>query len=131
MNHQPEEHCHASHDNVDSIAQNTRRKRRDVEDVSSSPTNQASTLEDAPHIPIKSAQPRAVEQQRQGTCNKMPGNSQTDPTLISVPMISKPSNKPTSAPLNIVEKMKRTIMSFLMWDSLTMPDQLEFLQQGL
>jgi hypothetical protein len=42
MNHQPEEYCHSNYDNNDSIAQNTRRKKRAMEDVTPSPTNQAS-----------------------------------------------------------------------------------------
>lgn len=71
MNHQAKENCNASHDNTDTIAQNTRRKRRVVDDVSSSPTNQASTLDVAPRIPIKGVQPRVAEKQRSNVDNNI------------------------------------------------------------
>lgn len=54
MNRQPNEHCHAIHEN-------TRSKRRAIDDVSSTPTNQASTSVAAPHVPISGVPPRATE----------------------------------------------------------------------
>ena len=50
MNHQLDEHCHAIHEN-------TRSKRRVVDDVSSTPANQASTSVAATHAPISSVPP--------------------------------------------------------------------------
>lgn len=79
-----------------------------MEDVTSSPKNQASTLDSTPHIPIKSAQARVAEKQRQSIGNMMPSNSQIDPIPILIPVISRSANKPTSAPLNIVEQIKKT-----------------------
>ena len=61
MNHQLGEHYHASHD---SIAKNTRRKRKEVDDATPPPMNQASTSCPTPHILVTSAQPNVASQQR-------------------------------------------------------------------
>jgi hypothetical protein len=54
MNHQVDEHCRA-------IYENTRSKRRAIDDVSSTPANQASTSTAAPHAPVSSVPNRAAE----------------------------------------------------------------------
>ena len=64
MNHQLGDYCHVNHDNNDSISQNTRRKRRVVEDATPPLESQALASSAAPHVPIIGAQPRAAEQQK-------------------------------------------------------------------
>ena len=48
MNYQPRDYFHVNHDGNDGIAYNTRSKRKVVETISSSLTNQASTLSSIP-----------------------------------------------------------------------------------
>ena len=120
MNHQVGEHCHTIHEN-------TRSKRRAVDDFSSTPTNKASTLATT-HAPISSVPPRATEQPRPNLGSRLPNPLQTDPIIPTpVPVISKPQCKPINTPLNIIEKMKKTTLSVPMWDVLAMPSQLELL----
>ena len=76
MNHQLGEHCHVNHDN---IANNTRRKRREVEDSTPPPMNQTLTLGVAPHFPLVSAQPNVVVEQRHNTNNLRSNEPQMDP----------------------------------------------------
>ena len=59
MNHQPQEHCHTNHD---TIAHNTRSKRRATRDVIPPPPNQASTLGPTSHIPVMNAQQKKFPQ---------------------------------------------------------------------
>ena len=47
LDHLMEEHCNV---NQDSIAHNTRRKRRAIEDATPPPPNQASTSNAIPHV---------------------------------------------------------------------------------
>ena len=47
MNHQVEEYCNV---NQDFIAHNTRSKRRDIEDMTPPPLNEASTSNGVPHV---------------------------------------------------------------------------------
>ena len=65
MNYQVEEHCNV---NQDSIAHNTRSKRRIIEDVS--PPNLASTSNAIPHIQAINDQSKAPQQQRKNNNRK-------------------------------------------------------------
>ena len=59
MNHLVEEHCNA---NQDSIAHNTRSKRRAIEDATPPPPNQASTSNAMPHEKTTIDQSNAFQQ---------------------------------------------------------------------
>ena len=61
MNHLVEEHCNV---NQDSIAHNTRSKRRAMEDATPPPHNQASTSNAIPHEQSTNDQSNAFQQQR-------------------------------------------------------------------
>ena len=49
-----------NHGGNDKIEKNTRSKRRDIEDATPTPTNQASPLNVSPHVPVTSAQPNVT-----------------------------------------------------------------------
>ena len=131
MNHQLEEYFYVNHENNDSVAQNNRSKRREVEDATPPLANQASTSSATPHVPIMNAQPRVVDQQKQSTRKKKPNERLANPSPILVLVIFRPPTKPTFPPLNIVEKMKKTNVSIPMWNVLSIPSQWELLQQEL
>lgn len=59
MNHQVEEHFNV---NKDSIAHNTRRKRRAMEDPIPPPLNQASTSNVIPHVQVANEQASTFQQ---------------------------------------------------------------------
>lgn len=61
MNHQPKEHYHT---NQVAIAHNTRSKRRVVEDVAFPSSNQASTLDATPHVPVVNDQSNMTPQKK-------------------------------------------------------------------
>ncbi len=61
MNHQMEEHCNV---NQDSIAHNTRRKRRDMEDVVPPTPNQAPTSNAISHEQAKNNPSSMFQQKR-------------------------------------------------------------------
>ena len=94
MNHSVEEHYNV---NQDSIAHNTRRKIRVIEDATTPPPNQASTSNAVPHIPS------APQQQRQNN-NKVDMNGLqvilTQPPTHEAP---KASTREPNALFNVVD----------------------------
>lgn len=113
MNHHPVEHFHSNHD---SIAHNTKRKRRDVEDATPPSPNQASTLGIVSHIPMMNAKPNVSPPQKQDMGNKKSTKPQTTNFQSLVPMAPKAPTKEISIPLNNVDQMKRTTINISIWN---------------
>ena len=116
MNHQLREYFHT---NQNVIAHNTRSKRRSIEDVVPPPLNQALNSRVYPHVPIINTQPSVATQHSHDTNRGKTNESQTTHVQSVAPIVPKALVKVVGAPLNIVDHMKRTNVSVLMWDVFT------------
>lgn len=106
-------------------------KKRNIEDSTHPPLNQVSTLGTTPHILVTSAQLDVTPQQKKNLSNMKSTEPQDAPFYSSVLLAPKDLVKVTSTSLNIIYQMKRTSVNIPMWDVLTMPQQIELLQQEL
>lgn len=129
MNHQVEEHCNV---NQDSIAQNTRSKKRAVENPTPPPLNQTSTSSTTPHSQAASQQANTFQQQRQDDRRKDVSDPQVVPSQPLSNTAPRVPTKVSSAPFSVVEQMKKTNVNISMWDVVpTIPMQKKLLQQEL
>ena len=129
MIYQVEEHCNV---NQDSIAQNTRSKRRAIEDVAPPPPNQASTSNAIPHEQSENDQANAFRQQKQSNSRGDTNDPKVIPTQPPTHAAPKASTITPNASFNVVEKMKKTNVNISMWDVVAIvPMQKRLLQQEL
>ena len=129
MNHQVEEHCNV---NQDSIAHNTRIKRRAMEVSTPPPLNQASTSNAIPHEQSENDQSNAFQQQRQNNGKKGVSDPPVVPSQPPTSVAPKASTKVPTRPFSVVEQMKKTNVNISMWDVVaTIPMQKRLLQQEL
>jgi hypothetical protein len=116
MNHQVEEHCNV---NQDSIAHNTRRKKRAMEDATAPPPNQASTSNATSHVQVVNDQSNTLQQQRKNNGRKDISDPQVVPSQSPTIVAPKASAKVSNTPFNVVKKMKKTNVNISMWDVVT------------